>query len=161
MSDLARLHHVTLLPSFSYFRCNKNNGYYFLTPNDIITISIFKLWYYALLYFFVPHLRVSTLVEDKIIIRYGWRRTKKREKHDATRRIWTCNLLIASSIHLPLQQTWILGMALAIVGHNGCSVRVSRWYSIIVKWFYRTRSNELIVYSDLSVSLPLRRDLST
>jgi hypothetical protein len=40
-------------------------------------------------------------------------------------------------------------------------LHVSKWYSILGKWLYRTRSEGLAVYSDLSVSLPLRRDLGT
>jgi hypothetical protein len=40
-------------------------------------------------------------------------------------------------------------------------IRVSKWYSILVKWFYQTRSDGLTVYSYLSVLLPLRRDLDT
>jgi hypothetical protein len=38
---------------------------------------------------------------------------------------------------------------------------VSMWYLILVKWLYKTRSEGLTGYSDLSVLRPLRRDLGT
>jgi hypothetical protein len=40
-------------------------------------------------------------------------------------------------------------------------LRVSMWYLILVKWLYQTRSEGLMGYFDLSVLLPLRRDLGT
>jgi hypothetical protein len=40
-------------------------------------------------------------------------------------------------------------------------LRVSMWYLILVKWLYQTRSERLTGYSDLSVLLPLRRELGT
>jgi hypothetical protein len=40
-------------------------------------------------------------------------------------------------------------------------LRVSMWYLILVKWLYQTRSEGLTGYPDLSVLLPLRRDLGT
>jgi hypothetical protein len=40
-------------------------------------------------------------------------------------------------------------------------LRVSKWYLILVEWFYQTKSDGLTVYSDLSASLPLRRVLGT
>jgi hypothetical protein len=35
-------------------------------------------------------------------------------------------------------------------------LQVSKWYLILAKWFYRTRFDGLIAYSNLSVLLPLR-----
>jgi hypothetical protein len=40
-------------------------------------------------------------------------------------------------------------------------LRVGLWYLILVKWLYQTRSEGLTGYFDLSVLLPLRRDLGT
>ena len=51
-------HSLFLLVNFC---CNKNNVYYFQnSDDDVITSSTYlNLWYYALLYFSVTHLRVS------------------------------------------------------------------------------------------------------
>jgi hypothetical protein len=40
-------------------------------------------------------------------------------------------------------------------------LRVSMWYSILIKWLYQTRSEGLTCYSNLSVLRPPRRDLVT
>jgi hypothetical protein len=72
---------------------------------------------------------------------YGWRRIKKK-KNDATRRTRTCNLLITSSIHLPLHQTWFLGMNLAIVGHNGCSA-TDHSLCIVPLWLKKESSRQV------------------